>query len=436
MTHIASTRNTTGVLNSGGSGNSGSPTGRQASALRHAVGAVALCFGIQGLGFASVVTALPAAKERLNLSDLTISAVMLGVCIAAALGSIIAETLAVRRGSRTVLTVGFAVQAAAMAAICLAGLPWLFAVAAALFGLSVGMVDAGNNMQGIAAQSALGRPVMGRLYAVFTAAGIIAALAAAGVVLVDVSPWLPVGIIGVLDVGVAVMAWRWLLSTARSASLPAGSSAAPTDPSTAPAHAATAARARRSLPWPTIWICGSMILVAFLLDSAIAAWSTLYLRDGMDTSGAIAPLGYAAYLGLVLVSRLSTDAAVARWGRRRIAAVCAVAGIIGGVLVVVMPIAAVAIVGFGICGVAAGVLVPVAFAAAGSVDAHHADEIIARVNIFNYVGAVVGSVLPGVLGEGPQLRFGFVAPALALVVVLPLVRRLPQGRPTVVTVTA
>ncbi|MCX5071180.1 hypothetical protein OHA84_35520 [Streptomyces sp. NBC_00513] len=53
------------------------------------------------------------------------------------------------------------------------------------------------------------------------------------------------------------------------------------------------------------------------------------------------------------------------------------------------------------------------------------DEVIARVNIFNYAGAVTGAVVPGLLGTGAGLRLGFVAPALALLLVLPLARRLP-----------
>lgn len=67
---------------------------------------IALGFATQGLGYASVMTALPTIKSRFRLSDDQLSIIILGVCIAATLGSILADRLAVKLGSRLAIVIG------------------------------------------------------------------------------------------------------------------------------------------------------------------------------------------------------------------------------------------------------------------------------------------------------------------------------------------
>ena len=89
--------------------------------------------------------------------------------------------------------------------------------------------------------------------------------------------------------------------------------------STAPAPPRPSAPARKApLPRAGIWLFGFVILAAFTLDSGVSTWSTVYLHDDLLAAAAIAPLGYAAYQGAVLVTRLVTDRATRRWGRLRV----------------------------------------------------------------------------------------------------------------------
>ncbi|OAH10279.1 inner membrane protein YbjJ [Streptomyces jeddahensis] len=366
-------------------------------------------YAAQGLGYAAVVTALPAAKDRMDFSDAVISAILLGVCVAASFGSGLADAVAVRRGSRSALCLGFLLQFAALAGMSLAHDRVVYLGAVAVYGLGLGTVDAANNMQGVALQNRAGVPMMGRLYSAFTTGGIIGALLAAALATGGVSALTLVGGVALLQLTVALTGRIWLL---------------PQHPAR-PADTTSPARRRTPLPRAAIWAVGSLVLVAYVLDAAVSTWSTVYLSDGLKTSDAVAPVGYAAYLAMVLLARLVTDPAVLRWGRRAVG-VCALAlGTIGCALVVTGPGAAAAIAGFAVAGIATGVLVPIAFAAAGQLLPDRSDEVIARVNVFNYAGAVTGAVVPGLLGAGADLRLGFVAPALALLLVLPLARRLP-----------
>ena len=155
----------------------------------------------------------------------------------------------------------------------------------------------------------------------------------------------------------------------------------------------------------------------------MSTWSTVYLHDDLLAAAAIAPLGYAAYQGAVLVTRLVTDRATRRWGRLRVVVVSTSVSILGCVVVAFLPFIGAAIAGFALAGVAVGALVPLAFTSAGALAPARGDEVIARVNLFNYAGAVLGAVLIGLLADAPGLGLAFLLPAAALVGVLFVARR-------------
>ena len=49
------------------------------------------------------------------------------------------------------------------------------------------------------------------------------------------------------------------------------------------------------------------------------------------------------------------------------------------------------------------------------------DAVIGRFNQFNYIGALIGAVLTGVVGSG-DLRIGFAVPMVLVLGILPLAR--------------
>ena len=97
--------------------------------------------------------------------------------------------------------------------------------------------------------------------------------------------------------------------------------------------------------------------------------------------------------------------------------------IIGCLVVAFLPSIGAAIAGFALAGVAVGALVPLAFTSAGALVPARGDKVIARVNLFNYAGAVLGAVLIGLLADAPGLGLAFLLPAAALVGVLFVARR-------------
>lgn len=366
--------------------------------------AVTAAYATQGLGYAVVVTSLPTLKNRQQIDDTVVSLIILGVCVAAAAGSVLAGALATRLGGRVALSAGFVLQAIALP-VAAVPVPFpVFVAAFVVYGVGLGCVDAASAMQGVVVQRAYGRSLLGGFFAAYTAAAIVGALLVSAFALTPTTAGVALGVGAAIALLVALAGLRFF---AREAA-----------PETA------VAAERTALPHRAIWALGFIILAAFTVDSAVSTWSSILLTDNLGTTLALAPLGYALYQVVILVTRLVTDRLLGTLPRATVAAIAVIVSVIGCLVVALVPVGGAAIAGFALAGVAVGALVPITFGATGELDPARSDEIIARVNLFNYAGAIAGAVLVGLLSGGPALALGFLLPAAALAAVLPVLRRL------------
>lgn len=370
--------------------------------------AVAAAYAMQGLGYAAVVTALPALKHRVAIDDTVVSLLLLGTVFAAAVGSIAADLIAVRWGSRQALVAGLSTQAAALVLAALSDTLPLLAIAVAVYGVGLGAVDAASNMQGAIAQRHRTDPIFGRLYASYTSAAIVATLATAGVLAWGLPAFTTLIVAAIAQAAVALWGIR-AFHTDRAA------------------HRAHDDRsARPPLPHRAIWAVGALVFAAFAVDAAVSSWSTLYLADGLQVAPGLSPFGYGGYLVAVLAVRLAADPLVRRFGRTRVGVAAVVIGTGGAVVVALVPTFVGAVAGFTAMGAAAGALVPIAFSRAGELLPARSDEVIARVNLFNYGGAVIGAVALGLVASGAALGLAFLVPGALLAAsasVLPVLHR-------------
>lgn len=363
----------------------------------------------QGLGYAVIVTSLPALQIRQGIEDPDVVAfLILGVALAAAVGSVIANAVAVRWGSRAALAFGLIVQAIALPVIAFPTPFAVFAASFVVFGIGLGCVDAAAAMQGVAVQRGYGRHLLGSFFAAATAAAIGGALLVSAVALTATAAGIALMSAAVIALGVAVIGIRFF---AREV---------PIDEALPPAE-------RAKLPRAGIWVFGLVILAVFVADSAVSTWSTQYLQIDLGTLAWVAPLGYAVYQAVVLVTRLVTDRLVPVVGRGRLVGIAASVSALGCLIIALLPFPVAALVGFALAGVSAGVLIPVTFGAAGELAPEHSDQVIARVNLFNYAGAILGAVVIGLMADWPGLGPAFLLPAVALAAILFAV---PRFRPT------
>ncbi|HEX7537592.1 MAG TPA: MFS transporter, partial [Dermatophilaceae bacterium] len=133
----------------------------------------------------------------------------------------------------------------------------------------------------------------------------------------------------------------------------------------------------------------------------------------------VAPLAFAAYETGAIVSRFGGDLLVRRRGDVFVVRLGTALGIAGLVGVVAAPAPSLAIASFFVVGLGLAILAPLSFAAiAGAVGPAAVDVAIARLNIANYLGAILGGALIGVAASAHYLRWAFVIPLVMLPAVL------------------
>lgn len=365
---------------------------------------IALGFATQGLGYATVMTALPSIKSRFRLSDDQLSLIILGVCITAALGSILADRIAVKLGSRLAIVTGFILEAIGIAIAAFSPNVMLMITSFLVYGLGLGCLDAALNMQAVMMEQRLGKSVFGGFFACYTAAAFLGALIMSATVSTPLGATTALCIAVVIACITSQLSRNWLFQQKQCAEL---------DPQQKPA-----------IPYQQLLIFGLIILIVFTVDSAISTWSSIYLKDVLASSATIAPLGYAAYQIGILLTRLSLDYLLRFKTATWLALVTILIGAFGCVLSGIGHSLVTVIIGFALAGIAVGALVPLTFSAAGRLDENRRDEIIARVNIFNYGGAVAGAVIVGLLATPFGYAPSFIGLAFALLGILYFRKRL------------
>ncbi|GAB7182412.1 MFS transporter [Kitasatospora sp. Ki12] len=378
-----------------------------APGLRVGRAALAVSFLLQGTTFALLVTCIPEIQHRYGLSDGLLPVFLAAVPVLAGAGSIASERLVKRTGARAVLRVVQPAVCLSLAAVGLGDELWQLALALGAFGLLVGALDASMNMLGVGLQHRYGRSIMIGFHAAFSLGGIVGAALA--------------GLGSHYDLGLPVLFGTAAAVVAPLAVLTGTRFAGPAELGDAVREAAEAAA--RSVPWrPLLPLCLAMAF-AYIADASVSNYSVKYLTDGLGSREDLAKLSYLGYMCAMLLGRALGDRAVQRFGAVPVVRAGAALAALGFGLAAVAPaawagIAAFTVLGFGICAI-----IPQVFAAGGRLFPADSDAAVARLNLFNYVGFLIGSPLVGAIADASSYRWALLAPMLLVLAVLPLADR-------------
>ncbi|MEU9042309.1 MULTISPECIES: MFS transporter [unclassified Kitasatospora] len=375
--------------------------------LRVGRAALAVSFLLQGTTFALLVTCIPELQHRYGLSDGLLPVFLAAVPILAGVGSITSEQLVKRTGARAVLRV---VQPAVCLSLAAAGLGdtlWQLALALGAFGLLVGALDASMNMLGVGLQHRYGRSIMIGFHAAFSLGGIVGAALA--------------GLGSHYDLGLPVLFGTAAVVIAPLAVVTGTSFAGPAELGDAVREAAEAAA--RSIPWrPLLPLCLAMAF-AYIADASVSNYSVKYLTDGLGSREDLAKLSYLGYMVAMLLGRALGDRAVQRFGAVLVVRAGAALAALGFGVAAVAPAAWAGIAGFTVLGFGICAIIPQVFAAGGRLFPADSDAAVARLNLFNYVGFLIGSPLVGAIADASSYRWALLAPMLLVLAVLPLADR-------------
>ncbi|MFF7053724.1 MFS transporter [Streptomyces griseorubiginosus] len=367
--------------------------------LRRGRASLAFSFFAQGVAFALLVTRIPAIQDRYGVSDALLPAFLAAVPILAGVGSVSTEQLVKRIPPSRLLRFAQPVVLLALLGVGAGDSTVELGVSLAAFGLAVGMLDASMNMLGVSLQRAYGRSIMLSFHAVFSLGGIVgASLAWVGAhwhLALFVS-YLPV--VAVL-LPLCLVGSRWYVDG---------------DGTTVEEKAGGGEQIVFKLLLP---LCLVMTF-AYIGDSTVSNWSAKYLQDVLGSSEQLATVPYNVYMVTTLIGRAVGDFGVRRFGAVAVVRLGAVVAAGGFAVVAVAPGPWVGMLGFTLLGMGLCVLVPQTFAAAGRLFPGASDAAVARLNVFNYVGFLVGSPLVGALGDAWSYRGAMLVPMVLVLVTL------------------
>ena len=367
----------------------------ESSSLLRARLAAGTAFFVQGLLFISLTTRLPQIRATWSLDELATSGLLLMVVLLAGVGSVLAELVAARSSSAVVVRVGLVSATVGFATLLLAPAFPAFVVGLAVYGLALGLVDASSNMQAVTVEHLYRRPILPSFHAFWTAGGILGTIVTLATAGVD----LGFGQLPLLVLPVAALAAPYVR---RDRLVESGAGV--------------------DVPWRRIALLGVAMVLFYMVDTAATKWGRIYLVRTLDAPQRLTALA-------TLLARGLGDRLVDRHGAvwlLRLSGVVAAAAL--GVIVFA-PTWVVAVVGFTVLGGAVATIAPLSFSAAGAIAGgdddsaseriDKTDQVVARFNQFNYVGALLGAVLTGAVGS-EDLRIGFAVPMVLILGIIPL----------------
>ena len=360
--------------------------------------ALPLLFLLLGVIYASWVSRIPALRDHLQLDPASLSLFLLGGGIGAVSSFPLAAWLIGHYGARRACW--YAGLALLLTIPCLALAPSLPLLMLAMLCLGVcsSCFNVAINALGAEAEKIAGRSIMSQLHAWFCVGTLSGALLGSAIAGMEIKPLLHFSLVALCALIPLRLCYRAL-------------------PNDRPQY--IAGKKHFALPHGPLIALGVVAFGGAIVEGSVADWSGVYMKDRLFASDGVAPLAFALFAGMMLLTRMVGDKLKEAFGARRVVAGGALIAGLGMLVALVASQIPLAIAGFALTGVGVATIFPFIFSAAG----RHGPTALAGVTTMGYTGGLIGPPIIGFLAHG----FGLPA-ALSLVGLLCLAVALAAGR--------
>lgn len=351
-----------------------------------------LIFALSGIGIAAWALIVPDAKIRFHLSDGTLGSVLFLSGIGGLSVAFLAGLVVARWGSRT-CAVGMLLLMCLLLPVLVASptVP-IFTILLFLASAVFGILDVAINAQGAIVEAQFARPQMSGFHASFSIGTLAMALVASCL----------------LKAGGTLELICWLCVAAILSGVTQSFNLLPKrydSPETGRHFVVPNYRAV---------ILGLCCFAVFMSDGAITDWSTVFLHFNRHMPMSSAVLGYATFMVTTVLTRLTGDRVTVRFGKTKVMQLGILVSLLGFLLVVLVPVGAIGIIGFGFIGLGSGNITPLVFSAASRVPGmatHHSMPIVVGIG---YIGFLAGPVMIGLVSSCFDLGAAFGVDAILL----------------------
>jgi MFS family permease len=310
---------------------------------RQARVALSAIFASTGVFIGTWSARIPAIKSAFHLSPARLGLLLACTTIGSIVGTPSAGFLSARIGSRLLLKISAPLTSLSYAFIALAPSVSLLVLALIVMGACNSLVQVSMNAQAVALETRYRRTILSTMHGAFSIGMMVGALVAAAVVHFGVSYRIHLLVMSCLLLALAFAIGFFLIETERT-------------------PRAQRQRARLSLPLAII------IVVAFFelfCEGTATSWSSVYMKDSIGASAAIAALTFGAYSLTMTVGRLLGDRLVLRMGVGGLVRLGGSIAVCGLALALVVHSTLAALLGFALFGLGLSCQSPTLFRAAG-----------------------------------------------------------------------
>ncbi len=357
-------------------------------------------FFMAGFGLSVWAPLVPYVRERIEMTDAVFGLLLLCIGIGSLTWMPISGVLVARWGIRPVQLCSVALLALALAGMALTdSIGWL-GLALFCFGGSLGVIDVIMNIQAVLVETAVGRRLMSNFHGMYSLGAISGALVLTGLLSLGLAP--EVGsfmMIGVIVAANLALARGYL-------------------PNRAPGGGLAFVR-----PTGLVMLVGLMCFVVYLAEGAVLDWSALYLTGEKGLEVARGGLGYAAFALMVTIARFAGAPLVNSLGTARVIAFGGMLAAFGIGLSLTAEHWALALVGYGLCGLGCANVSPVLISSLSRQDGMPVQLAVTVATTIGFAGVLAGPAMMGMVAHFSSLGMAFALLAVLLFGIVPFCRR-------------
>ncbi|MCW8158025.1 MFS transporter [Stutzerimonas stutzeri] len=357
-------------------------------------------FFMAGFGLSVWAPLVPYVRERIEMTDAVFGLLLLCIGVGSLTWMPLSGVLVSRWGIRPVQLCSVVLLALALAGMALTDSMLLLALALFCFGGSLGVIDVIMNIQAVLVETAVGRRLMSNFHGMYSLGAISGALMLTGLLTVGLAPeigsFLMIGLIVAANLGLA----RGFL------------------PNRAPGGGFAFIR-----PTGVVLLVGLMCFVVYLAEGAVLDWSALYLTGEKGLEVAKGGLGYAAFALMVTIARFAGGPLANALGTARVIAFGGLLAAFGIGLSLAAEHWAVALIGYGLCGLGCANVSPVLISSLSRQDGMPVQLAVTVATTIGFAGVLAGPAMMGVVAHFSSLGMAFALLAVLLVGIVPFCRR-------------
>jgi predicted MFS family arabinose efflux permease len=358
--------------------------------------ATRLVFFVAGFAVSCWAPLVPYAKDRLGVDERMLGLLLLCLGIGSLLAMFFTGSLSSRFGSRPVILASGLGLCVTVPFLGMAGTPFLLGVTLLFFGAGLGSLDVAVNIHAVEVERDARRPLMSGFHAQYSLGGVVGAMFITLLLSAGATPFACVAIAAALMLGMMWIASPRLLRTRTADGEP---------------HFA--------LPRGVVLVIAMLAAISFLAEGTMLDWSALLITGNGLVAVEQGGIGFVLFSIAMTGMRFGGDALTARIGDRPALVWGGLVAIGGFAVLLLAPVAAIAMIGFVLIGLGAANIVPVLFRRAGSQTVMPPGLAIAAITTMGYAGILLGPAAIGFLADRWGLVGAFwVVPAILLLVPL------------------